>query len=299
MNIIWIIIGIFLLLLLLRCLKKQSKIEGFKVIYKSLDNFNTKPIIEAINDTFNEIQHLKAEASILDGDKYKNMYNWYKNESYTHNNLNNRKILLGNSKNKSEQKKEVMKNMRSVKENQKELQNMIDRRKNSKPRSKHGLYSTISMCNNLSSQTIKKNLDSKDIKDLQNEWVKASTSKLMKEKNIYINSLSDLNNENFDNEVERLYKEFIRKCTKCGFKCYIHDMSCNDTENDIKDGLLEVIKKPKRKKIMEGAREEAIKILMLRNLRDKNKLKYEIQLMNEETIGNDSSKEMKKWDTRA
>lgn len=294
MNIIWIIMGVIFLLVLLRCLKKQSKIECFRVIYKSLDNLNTKPIIEAVNDTFNEIQHLKSEASILDGDKYKNMYSWYKKESYTENNINNRKILLGNSKKKSEQKKEVIKNMRSVKENQKELQKMIDRKKNRKPPSKQQ-----EVVNKLSSQTIKKNLDSKDIKDLQNEWVKATTSKLMKENKKYKNPLKKLNKQKFKKEVKQKYKEFIAKCTKCGFKCYIHDMNCNDTEDDVKDGLLEVIKEPKRKKIMDEAREEAIKILMLRNLRDKNKLKYEIQLMNEETIGEDSSKEMGKWENRA
>ena len=53
--------------------QKRSKIECFKVIHKSLDNFNKKFIIEAVNDTFNEIQHLKSEASILDKDKYSNM----------------------------------------------------------------------------------------------------------------------------------------------------------------------------------------------------------------------------------
>ena len=126
MNIIWIIVVIIFLLILLNCLQKRSKIECFKVIYKSLDNFNKKSIIEAVNDTFNEIQHLKSEASILDKDKYSNMYRWYEKESYTENSINDRSILLGKSKNKAEQKKEVMKNMRSVKENQKELQKMID-----------------------------------------------------------------------------------------------------------------------------------------------------------------------------
>ena len=127
MNIIWIIGGIIFLLIVLNCLQKRSKIECFKVIYKSLDNFNKKPIIKAVNDTFNEIQHLKSKASILDRNKYKNMYKWYETESYTENNMNNRKILLGKSKNKSEQKKEVMKNMRSVKDNQKDLQKLIDK----------------------------------------------------------------------------------------------------------------------------------------------------------------------------
>ncbi len=290
MNIIWIIIGIIFLLILLNCLQKRSKIECFRVIYKSLDNFNKKPIIKAINDTFNDIQHLKLEASILDKDKYKNMYNWYNNESYTDNNLNNRQILLGKSKNKSEQKKEVMKNMRSVKENQKELQKMIDRKKNRKPASKQQ-----AAVDELSSQTIKKNLDSKGIKDLQNEWVKATTSKLMKENKKYRNPLKKLNKKKFKKEVKQKYKEFIAKCTRCQFKCYVHDMSCNDTEDDVKEGLLEVIKEPKRREIMNKAREEAIKILMLRNLKDKNKLKYEIQLMNEETIGEESSEEMGKW----
>ena len=60
MNIIWIIVVIIFLLILLNCLQKRSKIECFKVIYKSLDNFNKKSIIEAVNDTFNEIQHLKS-----------------------------------------------------------------------------------------------------------------------------------------------------------------------------------------------------------------------------------------------
>ena len=49
---------------------------------------------------------------------------------------------------------------------------------------------------------------------------------------------------------------------------------------------------------MNKAREEAVKILMLRNLKDKNKLKYEIQLMKEESIGEESSKEMGKWENR-
>lgn len=291
MNITWIIISTIFLLIFLNCIKKRSKIECFKVIYKSLDSFNKKSIIEAVNDTFNEIQHLKSEALILDKVKYKNMYNWYENESYTQNNLNNRKILLGKSKNKSQQRKEVMKNMRSVKENQKELQKMIERKKNRKPASKQQ-----AVVDNLSSQTIKKNLDSKNIKDLQDEWVKATTSKLMKEKDEYSDLLSDLENEDFKKEVKELYKDFIRKCTKCGFKCDVHDMDCNSKENDIKEGLLEIIKEPKRKVIMNKAREEAIKILMLRNLIDENKLKYEIQLMNEETIGDESSEEMSKWD---
>lgn len=291
MNITWIIISTIFLLIFLNCIKKRSKIECFKVIYKSLDSFNKKSIIEAVNDTFNEIQHLKSEALILDKVKYKNMYNWYENESYTQNNLNNRKILLGKSKNKSQQRKEVMKNMRSVKENQKELQKMIERKKNRKPASKQQ-----AVVDNLSSQTIKKNLDSKNIKDLQDEWVKATTSKLMKEKDEYSDPLSDLENEDFKKEVKELYKDFIRKCTKCGFKCDVHDMDCNSKENDIKEGLLEIIKEPKRKVIMNKAREEAIKILMLRNLIDENKLKYEIQLMNEETIGDESSEEMSKWD---
>lgn len=291
MNITWIIISTIFLLIFLNCIKKRSKIECFKVIYKSLDSFNKKSIIEAVNDTFNEIQHLKSEALILDKVKYKNMYNWYENESYTQNNLNNRKILLGKSKNKSQQRKEVMKNMRSVKENQKELQKMIERKKNRKPASKQQ-----AVVDNLSSQTIKKNLDSKNIKDLQDEWVKATTSKLMKEKDEYSDPLSDLENEDFKKEVKELYKDFIKKCTKCGFKCDVHDMDCNSKENDIKEGLLEIIKEPKRKVIMNKAREEAIKILMLRNLIDENKLKYEIQLMNEETIGDESSEEMSKWD---
>ena len=181
MNIIWMIIVIIFLLILLNCLQKRSKIECFKVIYKSLDNFNKKPIIEAVNDTFNEIQHLKSEASILDRDKHRNMYNWYEKESYAENSLNNRSILLGKSKSKSKQKKEVMKNMRSVKENQKELQIMIDKKKKRKPSSKEQ-----SVVSNLSIQSVKKDLDSKDLKDLQKEWVKATAVKLMKKKDIKI-----------------------------------------------------------------------------------------------------------------
>tara|TARA_B100000401_G_scaffold438098_1_gene385439 strand:+ start:2181 stop:3065 length:885 start_codon:yes stop_codon:yes gene_type:complete len=293
MNIIWIIGGIIFLLIVLNCLQKRSKIECFKVIYKSLDNFNKKPIIKAVNDTFNEIQHLKSEASILDRDKYKNMYKWYETESYTENNMNNRKILLGKSKNKSEQKKEVMKNMRSVKDNQKDLQKLIDKKKNRKPPGKEQ-----SVVNNLSSKTLEKDLNSKDLKDLQNEWVKAMTSRLVKEKKKYKKPLNKLNKKKFKKEVKQKYKEFVAECTKCGFKCAVHDIGCNDTEEEIKEGLLEIIKEPKRKEIMDKAREEAIKILMLRNLKDKNKLRYEIKLIKEDTIREGSSKEMGKWENR-
>lgn len=293
MNIIWIIVVIIFLLILLNCLQKRSKIECFKVIYKSLDNFNKKSIIEAVNDTFNEIQHLKSEASILDKDKYRNMYRWYEKESYTENSINDRSILLGKSKNKAEQKKEVMKNMRSVKENQKELQKMIDRKKKRKPSSKEQ-----SVVDNLSSQSIKKDLDSKDLKDLQNEWVKTTATKLMKEKKEYKNPLNKINKNKFRKDVKKKYKEFIAKCTNCGFKCDVNDLNCNDTEEEVKEGLLELIREPKRNEIMNKAREEAVKILMLRNLKDKNKLKYEIQLMKEESIGADSSKEMGKWENR-
>ena len=293
MNIIWIIVVIIFLLILLNCLQKRSKIECFKVIYKSLDNFNKKSIIEAVNDTFNEIQHLKSEASILDKDKYSNMYRWYEKESYTENSINDRSILLGKSKNKAEQKKEVMKNMRSVKENQKELQKMIDRKKKRKPSSKEQ-----SVVDNLSSQSIKKDLDSKDLKDLQNEWVKTTATKLMKEKKQYKNPLKKINKNKFKKDVKKKYKEFIAKCTNCGFKCDVNDLNCNDTEEEVKEGLLELIREPKRNEIMNKAREEAVKILMLRNLKDKNKLKYEIQLMKEESIGEESSKEMGKWENR-
>lgn len=293
MNIIWIIIVIIFLLILLNCLQKRSKIECFKVIYKSLDNFNKKSIIEAVNDTFNEIQHLKSEASILDKDKYSNMYRWYEKESYTENSINDRSILLGKSKNKAEQKKEVMKNMRSVKENQKELQKMIDKKKKRKPSSKEQ-----SVVDNLSSQSIKKDLDSKDLKDLQNEWVKTTATKLMKEKKEYKNPLKKINKNKFRKDVKKKYKEFIAKCTNCGFKCDVNDLNCNDTEEEVKEGLLELIREPKRNEIMNKAREEAVKILMLRNLKDKNKLKYEIQLMKEESIGEESSKEMGKWENR-
>lgn len=293
MNIIWIIVVIIFLLILLNCLQKRSKIECFKVIYKSLDNFNKKSIIEAVNDTFNEIQHLKSEASILDKDKYSNMYRWYEKESYTENSINDRSILLGKSKNKAEQKKEVMKNMRSVKENQKELQKMIERKKKRKPSSKEQ-----SVVDNLSSQSIKKDLDSKDLKDLQNEWVKTTATKLMKEKKEYKNPLKKINKNKFRKDVKKKYKEFIAKCTNCGFKCDVNDLNCNDTEEEVKEGLLELIREPKRNEIMNKAREEAVKILMLRNLKDKNKLKYEIQLMKEESIGEESSKEMSKWENR-
>ena len=293
MNIIWIIVVIIFLLILLNCLQKRSKIECFMVIYKSLDNFNKKSIIEAVNDTFNEIQHLKSEASILDKDKYSNMYRWYEKESYTENSINDRSILLGKSKNKAEQKKEVMKNMRSVKENQKELQKMIDRKKKRKPSSKEQ-----SVVDNLSSQSIKKDLDSKDLKDLQNEWVKTTATKLMKEKKEYKNPLKKINKNKFRKDVKKKYKEFIAKCTNCGFKCDVNDLNCNDTEEEVKEGLLELIREPKRNEIMNKAREEAVKILMLRNLKDKNKLKYEIQLMKEESIGEESSKEMGKWENR-
>tara|TARA_B000000437_G_scaffold209791_1_gene179190 strand:- start:471 stop:1097 length:627 start_codon:yes stop_codon:yes gene_type:complete len=207
--------------------------------------------------------------------------------------MNNRKILLGKSKNKSEQKKEVMKNMRSVKDNQKDLQKLIDKKKNRKPPGKEQ-----SVVNNLSSKTLEKDLNSKDLKDLQNEWVKAMTSRLVKEKKKYKKPLNKLNKKKFKKEVKQKYKEFVAECTKCGFKCAVHDIGCNDTEEEIKEGLLEIIKEPKRKEIMDKAREEAIKILMLRNLKDKNKLRYEIKLIKEDTIREGSSKEMGKWENR-
>ena len=183
--------------------------------------------------------------------------------------------------------------MRSVKENQKELQKMIDRKKKRKPSSKEQ-----SVVDNLSSQSIKKDLDSKDLKDLQNEWVKTTATKLMKEKKEYKNPLKKINKNKFRKDVKKKYKEFIAKCTNCGFKCDVNDLNCNDTEEEVKEGLLELIREPKRNEIMNKAREEAVKILMLRNLKDKNKLKYEIQLMKEESIGEESSKEMGKWENR-
>ena len=30
------------------------------------------------------------------------------------------------------------------------------------------------------------------------------------------------------------YKEFIAKCTNCGFKCDVNDLNCNDTEEEVK-----------------------------------------------------------------
>ena len=215
-------------------------------------------------------------------------------KNHIENSINDRSILLGKSKNKAEQKKEVMKNMRSVKENQKELQKMIDKKKKRKPSSKEQ-----SVVSNLSSQSVKKDLDSKDLKDLQNEWVKATAVKLMKEKKRYKNPLNKIDKNKFKKDGKKNYKVFIAKCTNCGFKCDVNDLNCNDTEEEVKEGLLELIREPKRNKIMNKAEEEAAKILMLRNLKDKNKLKYEIQLMKEESHeGEESSKEMGKWENR-
>ena len=89
------------------------------------------------------------------------------------------------------------------KENQKELQKMIDRKKKRKPSSKEQ-----SVVDNLSSQSIKKDLDSKDLKDLQNEWVKTTATKLMKEKKQYKNPLKKINKNKFKKDVKKIQRVY-------------------------------------------------------------------------------------------
>jgi len=299
-----ILIFVVILFLILDCIKKPSNIETFKVIYRSLDTCNKNNISDAINNIYNRVQHLKTNVNILNKQKYKEMYDWYYDKTFTQRNINNRNIILEpdqtsdkSSKDISneDRKQKAIENIKSAKNTEKDLKKMIAKQNEAKsPENK--------LINSMTDGVLDGQTQNMDMSEITDEWVDTKASILMRDKDIYQEELDNIDDMSFDEEWSNKKNIWKNECKKCNNKCSVkykdnsgtdfiegskksNKVHCGDKFPKFTKEELDKLRDPYKAIVQKKAKKEALSVFLLRNIKNKEQLKFEIKVMKKDLMG--------------